>query len=323
MLLDADGQPHIRIRNSTWGGNSITFPLNANPRLFEKTDQVTVAKALVSHVANMHEEIPSLDGTYVDSLGSWGNYLNYRDEHFRYAQVPLSYDPSNGQPVIPNRFTLLEFLWQLRDQMHRRGKLLFANGVHQDRRFHFFALDILGVEGHGWLWQKRVMAYQKPFLLLIYNIHDKPAEMEHYYHLCALYGIYPSFANMRVFETPEMYAPVAALNDRFVPALRAITAAGWKPIPHARSSHADVWLERWGPDNRGALYLSVYNASQHAAATRLTIDANSLGLADDSPNAEDLLSRDRWKTKTDGGTAVLELPMPPQQSRVLKFAGTR
>lgn len=323
MLQDADGQPHIRIRNSTWGGNSITFPLNANSQLFEDTDQVTVAKALVSHVAKMHEEIPSLDGTYVDSLGSWGNYLNHRDEHFRYAQVPLSYDPGNGQPVIPNRFTLLEFLWQLRDDMHRRGKLLFANGVHQDRRFHFFALDILGVEGHGWMWQKRVMSYQKPFLLLIYNIHDKPAEMERYYHLCTLYGVYPSFANMRVFETPEMYAPVAALNDRFVPALRAITAAGWEPIPHARSSLADVWLERWGPDTGGAVYLSVYNASEQEVTTRLTIDADSLGLTDASLNVEDLLSRDQWQTLSDGGMAVLQLPMPPQQSRVLKFTGTR
>ena len=323
MLLDADGQPHLRIRNSTWGGNSITFPLNANPRLFEDTDQVTVAKSLLGHVAKMHEEIPSLDGTYVDSLGAWGNYLNHRDEHFRYAQVPLSYDPSTGRPVIPNRFALLEFLWQLRDDMHRCGKLLFANGVHQDRRFHFFALDILGVEGHGWMWQKRVMAYQKPFLLLIYNIHDKPAEMEHYYHLCTLYGIYPSFANMRVFETPEMYAPVAALNDRFVPVLRAITAAGWEPITHARSSHADVWLERWGPDDRGAVYLSVYNASEQAVTARLTIDADSLGLADTSRNAEDLLSGDRWQTQPDGSNVVLELPMPPQQTRVLKFTGTR
>lgn len=320
MLQDADGLPHIRIRNTTWGGNSITFPLNASPRLFEEIDHVTVAKALRGHVKRLHEDIPSLDGTYVDSLGSWGSYLNHRREHFRYSQIPLSYDPTSGQPVIPNRFSLLEFLWELRDQMHGRGKLLFANGVHPDRRFHFFALDILGVEGHGALEQKRVMAYQKPFLLLIYNIHDKPAEMERYYHLCTLYGIYPSFANMRVYETPEMYASVAAINERFVPALQTITAAGWRPIPHARCTQADVWLERWGPDDRGRVYLTVYNAAQKAQPARLTIDTEPLRLTDRVKAVEDLLSGDHWNTSTDNNTAVLDVPMPPEQCRVLQLS---
>lgn len=318
-LLDADGLPHIRIRNTAWGGNSITFPLNANPHLFDDTDRATVAKTLFAHVRKLHEDTPSLDGTYVDSLGSWGSYLNHRREHFRYSQVPLSYDPASGQPVIPNRFSLLEFLWELRDQMHDRGNLLFANGLHPDRRFHFFALDILGVEGHGALEQKRVMAYQKPFLLLIYNIHEKPAEMERYFHLCTLYGIYPSFANMRVYETPEMYAPVAALNDRFVPTLQTITAAGWQPIPHTRCSQADVWLERWGPDAKGTVYLTVYNASKQTQPARLTIDTKSLGMTDVPETVRDLLSGGHWRVFADGGTATLEVPMPPEQCRVLQF----
>ncbi len=323
LLLDADDLPLVRIRNTTWGGNSITFPLNASPYLFGDSDSVTVSKALLAHVGKLHADIPGLDGTYVDSLGSWGSYLNHRREHFQYGRIPLSHDPTSGQPVIPNRFSLLEFLWELRDQMHRQKKLLFANGVHPDRRFHFFALDILGVEGHGALEQKRVMAYQKPFLLLIYNIHGKPEEMERYYNLCTLYGIYPSFANMRVYETPEMYAPVAALNDRFVPALQTITAAGWEPIPHARCSQADVWLERWGPNDKGAVYLTVYNASKHAQAVRLTIDTEPLELIRTPEAVEDLLSGDRWVVSTGNGTAVIELPMPPEQCRVLQLGTER
>ncbi|NQT13595.1 MAG: hypothetical protein HQ582_12655, partial [Planctomycetes bacterium] len=217
MLVDAADQPHLRIRNTTWGGNSVTFPLNASPWLFSDSDAPTIAKVLLAHVAELHETVPALDGMYVDSLGAWGSYENHRREHFAYTQVPLSYDANSGRPMIPNRFTLLEFLWKLRDEMHEQGKLLFANGLHPDRRFHCFALDVMGVEGHGRLEQKRVMAHQKPFLLLVYNIHDDPATMENYYHLATFYGIYPSFANMRVYATPQMYAPVAALNDCFVP----------------------------------------------------------------------------------------------------------
>lgn len=320
MLHDADGLPQIRIRNTTWGGNSFTFPLNANPRLFEDGDKTTIAKALLAHVAEQHQEVPNLDGTYVDSLGAWGSYLNHRHEHFAYAQVPLTYDPANGKPVIHNRFTLLEFLWSLRDYLHERGKLLFANGVHQNRRFHFFALDIMGVEGHGYLEQKRVMAFQKPFLLLIYNIHDDPAEMERSYHLCTFYGIYPSFANMRVYETPEAYAPVAELNDRFVPVLRTVTGAGWQPITHARSSDPDVWLERWGPDERGTVYLTVYNSAEDERSVTLTVQAADLGLEGATLTLEDQLSGGAWEAAIEDAIASVEVPVPAQQVRLLRLS---
>jgi len=320
MLHDAAGLPQMRIRNTAWGGNSFTFPLNANPRLFQDGDQVTIAKALLSHVAEQHEEVPTLDGTYVDSLGAWGSYLNHRHEHFAYAQAPLTYDPANGKPVVHNRFTLLEFLWSLRDYLHESGKLLFANGVHQDRRFHFFALDIMGVEGHGYLEQKRVMAHQKPFLLLIYNIHDDPAQMEHYYHLCTFYGVYPSFANMRVYKTPEAYAPVAKLNNRFVPVLRAITGAGWQPITCARSSDPHVWLERWGPDQEGAVYLTVYNSAEEERTATVGIEAAELGLEGATLGLQGQLSEGAWETAIEEGIASVEVPIPAQQVRVLRLS---
>ena len=310
MLFDADGLPHMRIRHTTWGGNSITFPLNASPRLLADSDGPTVAKVLLAHARGLHDDVPNLDGIYVDSLGSWGNYLNHRREHFASAQVPLSYDPNTGRPVIPNRFSLLEFLWELGDQMHKRGKLLFANGVHPSRRFHCFALDVMGVEGHGRLEQKRVMAYQKPFLLLIYNIHDD--------HLCTLYGIYPSFANMRVYETPEMYAPVAALNDRFVPVLRTITAAGWAPVPHARVSPPDVWLERWGPDADGNVYLTLYNSSDREQTAAVEVDLARLKLDGGAVQAEDLLPPGQPRLSvTPAG--VLSMTVRAERVRVLRL----
>jgi hypothetical protein len=319
LLMDAEGHPHVLIRNTTWGGNSVTFPLNANPRLFSDSDRATVAKALLNHTTKLHDAIPTLDGIYVDSLGNWGSYINHRREHFAYAQAPLSYDPSTGRPVIPNRFTLLEFLWTLRDQLHDRDKLLFANGLHPNRRFHFFALDVMGVEGHGRMEQKRLMAYQKPFLLLIYRIHNDAAKMEHYFHRCMLYGIWPSFANMRVYETPEMYAPVAALNNRFVPALRAITAAGWRPITGAGSSHHDVWVERWGPNEQGAIYLTVYNATAEELSPTLTLDAAELGLTGETCSLKDLLSDGAWRATVEGGQATAQLPVPAEETRVLQL----
>ena len=321
MLRDAEGRPQVRIRNTFWGGNSVTFPLNASPSLFADRDRPTIAQSLLAQTKALHAEFPALDGIYVDSLGAWGDYLNFRREHFAYTRVPLTYDPSTGRPVLHNRFGLLEFLWALRDQMHEGGKLLFANGVHQNRRFHFFALDILGVEGRSWLEQKRVMASQKPFVLLIYNIHDDPAQMEHWFNLCALYGIYPSFGSMKVFNTPEEYAPVAALNNRFVPALQTITRAGWQPVGHARCPDTDIWVERWGGAQGGGCYLTVYNSAQEDRVAHLAVDVAELQLKGDELTATGLVSDVSCSAAVSDGQARLTLDLPAQRVRVLHLVG--
>ncbi len=143
--------------------------------------------------------------------------------------------------------------------------------------------------------------------------------MERSYRLCTFYGIYPSFANMRVYKTPEAYAPVAALNNRFVPVLRAITGAGWQPITHARSSDPDVWLERWGPDDEGTVYLTVYNSAEEERQPTLTVEAADLGLEGAALTLEDQLSHGTWQAAMQEGSASVELPVPPEQVRVLRL----
>jgi len=318
MLHDADGDPQVVIRNTTWGGNSVTFPLNANPWLDPGDDAPTVARAILNAVGAMHDEIPALDGTYVDSLGAWGNFDNFRREHFAAERVPLTYDAATGRPVVANRFTLLEFLWELGDSLHERGKLLFANGVHPNRRFHFFALDIMGVEGRGQLEQKRAMAGAKPFLLLIYNIEDDPAQMERWYNLCAHWGIYPSFGNMSVFDTPEKHAPVAVLNRRYVPAMQIVTRAGWQPVTHAVSD--SFMLERWGPGEDGAVCLTVYNPAEEPVEGEVAIGAGALGLTGATLTAEDLLGGEAFSVPIAEGSATLRLPIDTGRVRMLRLS---
>jgi hypothetical protein len=310
MLHNREGDPQVVIRDTNWGGKSITFPLNANPWLFADTDRETIGRTLLDYVAAQHDEIPELDGTYVDSLGLWGDFDNYRAEHFSAERVPLSHDIVSGRPMVPNRFTLLEFLYELGDLLHSRDKLLFANGVHPDRRFHALTLDILGVEGHGHLEQKRTMAGSKPFLLLIYRIEDDPQEMEYWFNRCTAWGIWPSFGNMRVFDTPEKYAPVHELNDRYVPSLRAITAAGWQPVTHARAPEGVV-IERWGPGEDGSLYLTLF--SEEAIEAEVAVDTAALGLAGEV-FLRDLLSDEQFVC----AAGRLTVPLEAQRVRVLQ-----
>jgi hypothetical protein len=319
LLQAPDGLPQMSIRTTDWGGDSVTFPLNANPNLFADTDAPTIGKSQLATVAAMHDDNPKLDGTYVDSLGAWGNYNNYRAEHFAYTQTPLSFDPTTRRSLINNRFTLLEFLWDLGDLLHERGDLLFANGVHQNRRFHAFACDVMGVEGHNYLEQKRAIAAQKPFLLLIYGIQTDPVAMEHWFNLCGFYGIYPSFGNMSLFKTPGSYAPVLALNNKYVPTLQKMTGAGWQAVTYARSSDPEVWLERWGPGSDGAAYLTVYNSTEDERAVTVTVASGEMGLAGDVVAYADELSDFAGEATVADGAAVIELAAPAERLVALRL----
>ncbi|MGC9318744.1 MAG: hypothetical protein ACP5KN_12005, partial [Armatimonadota bacterium] len=208
---------------------------------------------------------------------------------------------------------------ELRTFLHGRDKLLFANGVHPNRRFHFFALDVLGVEGHGRLEQKRTMAGTKPFLLLIYNIHEDPAEMERWFNICTHWGIYPSFGNMRLFDTQEKYAPIAELNNRYVPVLRRVTAAGWRPVTCARAAQPEVAVERWGPGADGEVILTVLSSAEQDLDCELRVDADALGLEGEALVARDLLAGDSFEGAIAEGATHLTVPLSPQHVRVLQL----
>jgi len=101
--------------------------------------------------------------------------------------------------------------------------------------------------------------------------------------------------------------------------LRAITGAGWQPITYARSSHSDVWLERWGPDEEGAVYLTVYNSTEEERTATVGIDAAELGLEGATLGLQDQLSDGAWELAIEEGIASVELRVPAQQVRVLRL----
>ena len=94
---------------------------------------------------------------------------------------------------------------------------------------------------------------------------------------------------------------------------------GWRPIPHARSSDPDVWLERWGPGSDGQVYLTVYNSADEERSATLTIDAASLDLAGPTLRLDDRLSSGEWNAPIDGGSCTVRVPVPAEQVRVLKL----
>lgn len=286
-IFDANGeyrviarQPRFVVLRKTTGTAPIrlTFPLNPNPRLFSNdAERVTVAKAVLGWVGKMLRVDFKIGGIYVDSLGFWGRYLNYRRSHFPYATIPLTYGPG-GRPAIANKFSQLEFLWALGHDLHKRGKLVWGNGIGPGRIFDGFALDVLSNEiGRTNLFRAfrfaRAVADQKPYLEMDDHQRDwlDPNFVAQYWKLSTLYDVFPGFAPLYQKNTAlyEQYKPII---DEYLPILRRLAAAGWQPITdvalrvdHSRqppwAQNPQILVERYGSSGSATLYLTLYNCS--------------------------------------------------------------
>ena len=83
---------------------------------------------------------------------------------------------------------------------------------------------------------------------------------------------------------------------------------------------ADVWLERWGPDSKGAVYFSIYNSSERELRPALTVRVADLDLKGKTLILSDLLSNGSWQAPIRAGNSTLQLTAPTHQTRVLRLA---
>ncbi len=274
-LHDAQGRWIYRLRNTQWGGNSITFPMNPSPFVRGRT----VASAVLAEVRQLLDKYPALAGIYVDSLASWGSFDNLRREHFAAARAPLSHDDA-GRVCIPNWMPHIDFLRELRRQIGTR--LVFGNGLRQGRAFCAFECDILGVETSAYdlkhrqnLDFYRTVAGAKPSLFLFYSPKDIPRAMaEEYVQRFIAMGLSPEVKGSPWGRNKKRDADLIA---RFVPIYRRLDLAGWQPVTHATVEPRTLWLERFGakpPD----LYFTLYNPTDKPLDARLRLDHQALAL---------------------------------------------
>jgi hypothetical protein len=125
-----DGKYCTVLRNTPWGGNSISFKMNPNPDLFQDQRHPNVGSYALDLVERWMKEHPQYAGSFVDSLGAnWPAVLNYRKDHFPYARYPLTVDPQ-GRVALQNVISHYEYIETLRARMRAEGRLVLANGVY-------------------------------------------------------------------------------------------------------------------------------------------------------------------------------------------------
>ncbi len=292
---DAEGRPYI-VRRGNVGSHkvlkdpiyNVVYAVNCDPDLFADRDVLTVGRYELDAIQSMLNRTPELDGIYLDSTSGWvSRHPNYRREHFRYVDHPLTYDPRTGRPVAPGWLHTYEFMAELQKRLMPRGKVVFPNiGRGRTYPFFYFVCDVIGLEGglrtgpfESRLNFYRTLAYQKPVLIMDYlDVVGRPtrfadrAGFERFWKWCVLYGCHPSIGDLCV----EAYERFGDVYRRFRTPLKKLGAAGWEPVTHA-SAGPGILVERFG-DSERRLYFTVFNPGKKKKQVVLRIDAAALKL---------------------------------------------
>jgi len=315
-------------------GNSITFPLNPNPALFRGEGKSTIAGyALDYYLAGLVRDVPEISGVYVDSLGRWCNYVNYRRDHFAYAQYPLGVDAA-GRPAIRSLSSHYEYLRELARRLHAGNRLLFCNGVNDGgagpvkkagapwdaarpaSRFFLGALsDIAGSESGAKTSLARMTTFRiimgpKPFATLAKTQADDAA-METYFKRGVMLGVFTSMGD-KYYTNPEWRHNAQRAHDRYLRLLRLLHDAHWRPVRGVTGLEG-LPGERFGDPGGGPVYLTLLNEASAPKVLTLVLDPAVFPRAVDG--AADRVSADRFPVQ--GGR--LRVTMAPGQLRVLEF----
>ena len=356
-VWDETGQPCLLFRNEPWC-NGAVWSLNPNPALPVSVEGGDASgpgageggpAPAARNGATIYWN-PSikqkrygpaararLDGEYLDSLEGYVTAdLNFRREHFRYTSVPLTFATETRQPALGKGLAVFEFTKWFCDDVHRLGKLTFANGVPY--RFTFLCpwLDVLGTET-DWLYEGkyrpasdremslwRTLAGRKPYLLLMntdYNAFG-PQLVERYFQRSLFYGFWPGMFSHNASENaywqnPKWYDRDRPLFKKYLPLIKLVAEAGWHPVPQAACDNDRVWVERFGPDAEGAVYFTLFNDTAQPQTGALRADAPALGLS--GPLAARELVR--GASLEDG--AAWRITLGPEEARLIRLAPAR
>jgi hypothetical protein len=296
-MQDETGEPALLFRNEPWA-NGAVWSLNPNPLL--TATNATLNAATVYWNDEIKERLygagarGQLDGEYLDSLEGYVTAeLNFRREHFRFSTVPLTFSAETKQPVLFKGLAIYEFTRWLAEDVHKMGKLMFANGVPY--RFAWLCpwLDVLGTET-DWLrdgkyhpvalettdlW--RTLAGGKPYLLLMNTDYDvfTPDHVEKYFQRALFYGMWPGFfshnaADNPYWQTPKWYERDRPLFRKYIPLIRRVAEAGWRPVTRASCENQSILFERFGPDRQANVYLTLFNNSVAPQTGIVAVDAS-------------------------------------------------
>ncbi len=289
---DKNGLWQMRRLQTPWfsSGWAVSITTNSDPDLEGINRYQYVKQTEITPATKMN-----VDGIYFDSMEwNWHHDLNYRSEHFKYTDYPLSFSKNVARPAIWNFSSEFEFMKKIADEMHSQGKLVMGNG-HGWNPFAAGNLDLFGAELSWYasadhnadaLAFKRAIAYQKPIVFLLNEgLNDKAFTdfpykgYEIYFEKLMAYGFFPSFFSTDASSDPYWMDTEKIENGRpffkkYIPIIKQIASAGWEPITNAVGNIDIIKIERFGEEKD--LFFTVRNTGNADVQCIISIDLNEL-----------------------------------------------
>lgn len=338
-VFNQQGKYDVSLQNQSWCDGAV-FTLNPDPNIPE-TPECPVNKGHQGYSKAwagkniMPATGPRLDGIYIDSMPNWGEVRNWRREHWKTVEVPLTFDPESRQPVLLQMFSTWQYTNWIAQDVHARGGAMHGNG---GALWPFFPalLDTTGQEtgtilSHEAMAMARTLLRNKPYSPLLNTQFAKlpPTYMEDYFHRSALYDIFPSFFNgdvfvdgkwqiVHFFKDPVLYERARPLYKQFIPILREMFAAGWQPVTYATAGPAEVRVERYGPGEGNTLLFAVFNDGKAPVNAKVTLDGKALKLGG-KVKATALVRPSEPAVAVEGANPVVTVPLEPQRCEVIRI----
>lgn len=298
-LRDSKGLLQFSPAAQPWCPYGAVFCVNSSPYL--RDPQYSVTK--FSHEWNStvrdvyhHPEYGRLDGEYIDSFIAYATAPDYSSNHLRTTTFPLAYRRDNLTLMTPLMFGSYEMARAIATDVHALGKPIMANFLFTDWQGLPFGLGLFDFAGaeincfdaagafvppsdHSLLYA-RALSGARPYGYLLNTDFTKvsQAEMESYMRLCAVYAIYPSAFSATAstdnyFGQPALYERDRSLFKKYVPIVRSLSLAGWRPVTDATSDNANLALEAYGSNAvPGPRYLGVRNLASQATTANVRFD---------------------------------------------------
>lgn len=304
--LNVDGSMVCNYVDRAWAPNGAQLHINPNPYLPGKWNFFNLyynenTKKLWFDEKYIQGAAP-FDGVYLDeSSGFWVGNANFNKAHFKYTTVPLTYSPTQKRAMLHRASSNWEAMKVLREDLHNRDKILFANKCPDRNAFFTTLVDAMGNEqtvtvNNAYspmsievLSDWRTLAYNKPFCLL--NSNDwsviKGDILESWISRCLLYGIFVS-PHDTYNVTTEWGQYFTCSNNyferdreiwkRYNPAVKTVSEAGWEAVTGAYVNNGNVLIERFGDKTEdGATYIVLYNNTDAYQDVTVSVDTNVVG----------------------------------------------
>jgi hypothetical protein len=291
---DKNGLWQVRRLKTPWfkSGWAVSITTNCNPDILGESRYRDILKNEINPAIKLN-----VDGIYFDSMEwNWHNDLNYRGEHFKYTNYPLTFSKDVGRPAIWNFTSEFEMMKKIADEMHSQGKLVMGNG-HAWNPFAAANLDLFGAELSWYssgdhdtkaLDFKRIISFQKPIVFLLNKGLNDTAFTKFpyegyaiYFEKLMAYGFFPSFFSEDASSDPYWQDSAKVERGRpffkkYIPVIKQLSQAGWQPVTYAITSVHSIRIERFGEGEK--LFFTIRNNGNTDTNCIISLDLKALNL---------------------------------------------